>query len=911
MKTLAVLWATGATLTVGAAQGVIDTSAEGAIVCPAEASAMVKLAAQEVRRYVYLRSGTLLPLTAMPRAVASIVLQTDAQLPPQHFRLRTDGTVLTIAGGSGVAVLYGAYAFAEKLGVRFNLHGDVVPDEQSPFSLPVLDETRKPLFGLRGVNPWGSHPFGFDAWSADDYKAMFAQLAKLRMNFLGIHCYPEGHPYAEPTVWHGLAGDFDAQGRVRSSYVSRYFNTLLTPAWGDYLPKKTSDYHFGAARLFERDDWAPPVLEGYCPLPPTPEACNDVFNRMAAQFRDAFTFARQLGVRTCIGTEAPLTLPRTLAQRTRDVRAVYAGTFRRIMASHPLDYYWIWTPEGWTWEGNQAAQYSHTVADIKLASQALNDVNAPFQLATAGWVLGPAHDRAAFDHDLPKNIPMSAISRNTGATEVDEAFGRVSGREKWAIPWLESDNRNGLAGVQLEVGRMRRDAVDARAYGCTGLMGLHWRTEILSPNVSALAQAAWDQSWNSGHPRSPWTLAGQVADYPHATIAGTGDATLYRSCRYDLGTIRLTAPNGRYTVTLKFCEPHFKSAGERIFDVRLQGRTVLTNLDIFARVGQFAALDFKCDDVAVTNGALTVELVARQSLPCISAIAVEGAGLSRKINCGGPAYKDWQAGDGRPRALPCDDFYTDWAQAHFGLGEAGQVFAAVDGRVPQVTDGGCPAGNLTPVPAPWSSLAPQFAFVDEFERRRPRIQGAGNRARFDYWLNTFRYVRALAKTRCALGARQPDEVLKAWTEACTCLLATVNTPGALAMVVNLENHPGWGPAVARNTTQPWPKDYPGQPRLIVPTVRSIVDQGDKLTLKIIVLDRQPARFVTLHVRALGRGDWKSIPASHVARAVYEARLPAAQDDFEYYLTAETMSGAALLWPATAPQISQTVVTIQP
>ncbi len=78
--------------------------------------------------------------------------------------------------------------------------------------MPALDETGKPLFALRGVNPWGSHPFGFDAWSADDYKAIFTQLAKMRMNFLGIHCYPEGHPYAEPTVWHGLAGDFDAQG---------------------------------------------------------------------------------------------------------------------------------------------------------------------------------------------------------------------------------------------------------------------------------------------------------------------------------------------------------------------------------------------------------------------------------------------------------------------------------------------------------------------------------------------------------------------------------------------------------------------------------------------------------------------------------------------------------------------------
>ena len=236
------------------------------------------------------------------------------------------------------------------------------PTSGSP-RFPDVDETGKPLFALRGVNPWGSHPFGFDAWSADDYKAVFTQLAKMRMNFLGIHCYPEGHPYAEPTVWHGLAGDFDAQGRVKSSYVSRYFNTLLTPAWGDYLPKKTGDYSFGGALLFDDDAWAPEVMRGHCPVPQTPEACNEVFNRMAAQFRDAFTFARRLGVKTCIGTEAPLILPKALQERIKArgknpddpavVREVYEGTFRRIMASHPLDYYWLWTPEGWTWDGNK------------------------------------------------------------------------------------------------------------------------------------------------------------------------------------------------------------------------------------------------------------------------------------------------------------------------------------------------------------------------------------------------------------------------------------------------------------------------------------------------------------------------------------------------------------------------------
>jgi hypothetical protein len=911
------------------------------IVVEDSAPALERLAAQEVRRYFFLRTGQRLELAGkVPAGADAIVLGTKDRplarqfldpeaarmvrsLQPQQFVLKTvsgrDPSRVLVVGGDRQGVLYGAYRYAELLGVRFYLHGDVVPDERLK-DLPVVNEPGKPLFALRGVNPWGSHPFGFDAWSADDYKAIFAQLAKMRMNFLGIHCYPEGRPYAEPTVWHGLGGDFDASGRVAQSYPSRYFNTLLTPAWGDYLPKQTSDYSFGGALLFDRDDWAPPVLAGHCPLPATPDACNEVFNRMAVQLRDAFTFARQLGVKTCIGTEAPLILPKALRERLQSagkdpadpavIREAYEGTFRRVMAAHPLDYYWIWTPESWTWEGNKPAQYSNTVADIKLAIQALKNVNAPFQLTTAGWVLGPAHDRAAFDQDLPKNIPMSAISRNTGATEVDAAFGRIAGREKWAIPWLESDNRQGLAALQLEAGRMRRDAADALAYSCTGLMGLHWRTDVLSPNVSALAQAAWDQDWSSHQSAPVWIVSGQIANYPNATISGSQDAPLYRSCRYDLGTIRLSAPDGQYKVTLKFCEPHFKSAGERVLDVRLQGRTVVTNLDILARVGPFAALDFTFDDVAVTNGALTIELIARKSLPCISAVAVESSSFTRKVNCGGATYQDWEADAGTRRALRCDDFYADWAQANFGLAEAGKSLAALDGTVPQVTDGGCPSGQLTPVKTPWSSVAPQFAFTDGFEKLRPRVHGAGNLDRFDYWLNTFKYIRSLAQLRCALAGPDANEVPRLYAEAYLHLLATVNTPGGLAMVVNMENHPGWGPAITNRTSQPWSKDYPGQPRLIVPTVRSVVPAGETLQLKIIALARQPVKSVTVKLRPLGNGEWRALEASHVARATWQALLPGTAEDFEYFIEARTADDKTLRWPATAPDLNQTVVAMR-
>ena len=51
--------------------------------------------------------------------------------------------------------------------------------------------------------------------------------------------------------------------------------------------------------MFDRDDWAPEVMYDHCPTPRTPEGCNEVFDRMAAQFREAIGFP---GVRRYVAT---------------------------------------------------------------------------------------------------------------------------------------------------------------------------------------------------------------------------------------------------------------------------------------------------------------------------------------------------------------------------------------------------------------------------------------------------------------------------------------------------------------------------------------------------------------------------------------------------------------------------------
>ena len=202
-----------------------QAQAQVTILTPLRATPQETLATREVLRYVYLRTGRLLSITAGNTAPGKslLVARKDhslasglvrdratrdaiAGLKPEQYLLRTmsssGGTKLVLlVGGDNTGTLYAAYRFAEHLGVRFYLSGDTIPDGKIALSLPNLNEIGRPLFSIRGIQPFHDFPEGPDWWDRDDYLAYVAQLAKMRMNFLGIHTYPEGGPNAEPAVW--------------------------------------------------------------------------------------------------------------------------------------------------------------------------------------------------------------------------------------------------------------------------------------------------------------------------------------------------------------------------------------------------------------------------------------------------------------------------------------------------------------------------------------------------------------------------------------------------------------------------------------------------------------------------------------------------------------------------------------
>jgi len=465
------------------------------------------LAAKEIRKYVYLRSNKLATIELSrpkKRFNTAIILFVDTLFNDQEFTLKTERTggsnFLKITGGSALSLLYGAYEFAEQLGVHFYLHGDVIPDEKIAFRLPDLDMRKKPLFVTRGILPFHDFPEGPDWWNENDYKAIIAQLPKLKMNFIGFHTYPwrtgfngEG-PKAEPLVWIGKEEDVNSDGTVKTAYPVLHFNTGDS-TWG-YHPAQTSDFLTGAGQLFEADSFGSDYMKNLSPWPHSDEENIRIFNESGRVFSKVFSLARTLGVKTCVGTETPLIIPEPLKEKfgikkasEKESKELYRGLFSRIQKTYPLDYYWLWTPEGWTWNGVEDKVIKETEKDMQIAFEVLKETGSPFTLATCGWVLGPPEDRAHFDRILPKNVPFSCINRGVGYTPVEKGFLDINSRSKWSIPWMEDDPA--LLTAQLWVGRIRKDAADSWEYGCDGLIGIHWRTRIISPNIRALAEAAW------------------------------------------------------------------------------------------------------------------------------------------------------------------------------------------------------------------------------------------------------------------------------------------------------------------------------------------------------------------------------------------------------------------------------------
>jgi len=202
------------------------------IVFSDKATSTEQFAAKELRRYIYLRTGSLPEIRTIDKIVdlneryilvTSLhtndliqnqfkeVYDTSKILDPGDFYLYSSSTGLVIEGGSEIGTLYGVYQYLqEKLNIGFYLHGDVIPDG-----------------GVRNIDISG-------------YNKIYRGLHNHTMNNDSVS--------SESPI-----EVINQVGKVNTSYPAKYSNTgLFSPG---HQSKKTSDFSFGGDQIFANDDF--------------------------------------------------------------------------------------------------------------------------------------------------------------------------------------------------------------------------------------------------------------------------------------------------------------------------------------------------------------------------------------------------------------------------------------------------------------------------------------------------------------------------------------------------------------------------------------------------------------------------------------------------------------------------------
>ncbi len=968
------------------------------IVLPYEASRLLNFSAKEIQKYIYLRTKLFVPIQsgeAEHSISEAIVLRDDNRLSTEEYSIETKGNSLYISGGSDIAVLYGVYSYAELLGVRFALHGDVIPDEPFRGSLLQCEKKNgKPLFALRGLLPFHDFPEGPDLWNEDMYKLCMAQMVKMKMNFFSLHTYP----HVEPNVWVGLSEDTDEKGNVTYSYPTTLANTSRPGAWG-YSAMDTRDYCCGASTLFKDSVYASPLVEGLLPWPNGQEQMNEVFNRTGTLWDDAFSFGKQLGIRFCVGLETPLSIPKEVTERLKEKnidpgsreakQLLYKGIFSRIQKRHPLDYFWLWTPEGWTWGTPSKESIQSTVEDVRIARSVLSELGDPFGFGLSGWVLGPPNDTKLFDRHLPAGDFMSSLSRLVGQERIDLGYKELpDSRMKMPVLWLEDDPA--LTTPQFWAGRLRSDIAESYAAGCSGIVGNFWRTRSIAPNIIAMAEACWEQEdWNSDfgkpyqyvpEPTNDIRIGGVGTNY-YRHIKGTEDQYLYNTQRYDLEGFKVKVPNGNYKVTFLFSETKFDRPGQRVFHLKVQDSEVLRNIDVFKAAGRDSAYTITSGMVKVDNYTLDIQFEPVVGPTFLSGFVIEGKTADvnqikgtpyrRCIDVGGGLYKDFEADlseqvgnkQQRPRDMSATSLYQDYACHEFGS-EVGNrvaaIFESLDGtvgneghlgfRMPRPAAWITGPGVIQPNEIPWEEEAGKYAFVDSLYALRDQVKGKGNKARFDYWLNTFSCLRAMGELGCMRGlldnrmkelSAQPSEKAKRsfvedkvlplridlsrkWEQMIGYLMQTVYTSGELGTLINLESQTrktyGFLTKYDQELEVAYGKKLPTEiylsetysqsSRLIVLNERTVIGKGEAYKMEVTVLGTNHIDEVpVLMYRELGKGKFKAKKMTHEKQQTFSVQLPdSTEKTIEYYITMN-VDGKNLSYPASAPEVNSTWVKL--
>jgi hypothetical protein len=518
--------------------------AEAVIVIGQDGETFDRWVAGELQRYLQKLCGAELPIAAtdsVPPEKPLIVvgspesnsLSASAQekglvsfagLKPDGLVLKTvelsGAPALVVGGNDETGTMYAAYELLERLGIVFQLTGDIIPDEKPDLALPSLDVRMEPVVKYRGM-----HCCHGLRWymGLEEFRKHIDQLAKLQMNCLQFYC-GMGAPWCE----------FSYRGEIPEIIYSKE-SGYLAWNWGWHSTSGTAKDVRVGEECFPQDYLGPPEFAHVQTQP-------DAYATARAFLREVIRYAhrRKVEVWLTIG-EIPSVPPSLVPPKTKQFMNRYCGT--AIPYGHPAvleiweaalqsmietyseaDAYGIWMAEHAIPTGDPETkallgEYAHLrklvlpaeeihrqgcvhprspreldsdFGQIAVVDKLIRRIRARHPSARLGvCMLFRGYLFRPLDAVLPKNVWLMNMENCLNTGPVMHFYGGVSGRELLAMPRIDDDGCE----LHIQVNAMLYDRDEiitgAARHGLAGIVGQLNKERGLECNARYMAEGAW------------------------------------------------------------------------------------------------------------------------------------------------------------------------------------------------------------------------------------------------------------------------------------------------------------------------------------------------------------------------------------------------------------------------------------
>jgi len=272
--------------------------------------------------------------------------------------------------------------------------------------------------------------------------------------------------------------------------------------------------------------------------------------------------------------------------------------------------------------------------DIYFFYQARLTKRPVIHIATRDWLrrIGAGSPGTVGTPDTPQALQPVEVFTNLPVVELfvnglslgSRAVG-PSCHATWQVPFREGFNvveARGLSGA-----RMLGDRIEVQfAYRAPVLKDPRAPFKRLAVDVGSNAQYLDDAGiiWEADQEYTPggWGYVGGKAIKTERNIPRTTDDHLYQFSREGMEGYRFDVPDGDYRVELLFAEPEYEAPGKRVFDVLLNGRTVIERLDLVKHSGAGRPALLSFHTCAAGGEGIKIEFRAAVGPPLVSAILV-------------------------------------------------------------------------------------------------------------------------------------------------------------------------------------------------------------------------------------------------------------------------------------------------